>query len=166
MATRPQEKTLSEHVLALLRGGNAHMAFGEAVANFPPDAYNSRAPNVTYTPWHLLEHIRRTQRDILSFIKDPHYSEPRWPDDFWPKQDERADEAAWNQTIQGFGDDLAALEALVTNGQIDLLADLPYEPGYTYLRELLLVADHSAYHIGEFAILRQVMGTWPKDRHP
>jgi hypothetical protein len=23
-----------------------------------------------------------------------------------------------------------------------------------------LVADHNAYHIGEFAILRQVMDTW------
>jgi hypothetical protein len=31
------------------------------------------------------------------------------------------------------------------------------------LREFLLVADHNAYHVGEFAILRQVMGTWPKD---
>jgi hypothetical protein len=28
------------------------------------------------------------------------------------------------------------------------------------LREILLVADHNAYHIGEFAVLRQVMGTW------
>jgi hypothetical protein len=29
---------------------------------------------------------------------------------------------------------------------------------------MLLVADHNAYHIGEFAIMRQVMGTWPKNR--
>jgi hypothetical protein len=33
--------------------------------------------------------------------------------------------------------------------------------GQTILREILLVADHNAYHIGEFAILRQVMQTWP-----
>ncbi len=30
--------------------------------------------------------------------------------------------------------------------------------------EVLLVADHNSYHIGEFAILRQVMGTWPGNR--
>lgn len=164
MATRPQERTLNEHVLALLRGGNAHMGLSEAVASFPADAYNVRPPNVTYTPWHLLEHIRRTQKDILNFIQNPHYSEPKWPDDFWPKAEEQADERAWNQTIEGIREDLVALEGIVTNDQVDLLSDLPYEPGYTYLRELLLVADHSAYHIGEFAILRQVMGTWPKDR--
>jgi hypothetical protein len=39
-------------------------------------------------------------------------------------------------------------------------ADLPHTTGYNILREVLLVADHNAYHIGESAILRQVMGTW------
>ena len=29
-------------------------------------------------------------------------------------------------------------------------------------RELLIVSEHNTYHIGELAILRQVMGTWPK----
>ena len=28
---------------------------------------------------------------------------------------------------------------------------------------LLTVASHNSYHIGEFAILRQVLGTWPAD---
>ena len=55
---------------------------------------------------------------------------------------------------------MAALEAIVQNPAIDLSAELPYAPGYTYLREILLVADHNAYHLGEFGILRQVMGTW------
>ena len=32
--------------------------------------------------------------------------------------------------------------------------------GQTILREVLLQADHNTYNIGEFAILRQVMGAW------
>lgn len=36
--------------------------------------------------------------------------------------------------------------------------------GHTILREILLVADHNAYHIGELAILRQVTGLWPPER--
>jgi hypothetical protein len=43
---------------------------------------------------------------------------------------------------------------------LKLHADLPHAEGYTVLREILLVADHNAYHLGEFAILRQVMGIW------
>jgi hypothetical protein len=56
---------------------------------------------------------------------------------------------------------LAALEQLVQAPTTNFFSDLPHAPGYTILRELLLVADHNAYHIGEFAILRQVMATWP-----
>ncbi|MDD5371601.1 MAG: hypothetical protein PHQ40_21180 [Anaerolineaceae bacterium] len=44
---------------------------------------------------------------------------------------------------------------------MSLTATIPHAPGYTIMREILLVADHSAYHIGEFANLRQVMETWP-----
>ncbi len=65
------ETLMREHLLALLRGGNAHMPFDEAVADFPLDRINDRAPNVSYSPWQLLEHIRITQEDILEFTRDP-----------------------------------------------------------------------------------------------
>jgi hypothetical protein len=55
---------------------------------------------------------------------------------------------------------LQALQAVVVDPATDLTAPLPHAPSYTILREILLVADHNAYHIGEFAILRQVMETW------
>jgi hypothetical protein len=64
--------------------------------------------------------------------------------------------------VAGFLADLAALRAMVTDGR-DLLAVIPGTPGHTLLREVRVVADHNAYHVGEFAILRQVMGTWPPD---
>ena len=57
--------------------------------------------------------------------------------------------------------DRAALVALVNDPEVDLYAELPHAPGYTILREILVVADHNAYHIGELAILRQVMDAWP-----
>ncbi len=50
---------------------------------------------------------------------------------------------------------------MVVDPRTDLVAPIPHAQGYTVLREILLVADHNAYHIGEFAILRQVMATWP-----
>jgi hypothetical protein len=37
---------------------------------------------------------------------------------------------------------------------------IPHGTGQNILKEIMVVADHNAYHIGEFAILRQVMGTW------
>jgi uncharacterized damage-inducible protein DinB len=159
------DDALRAQLLGLLRGGQAHMTFDQAVGDFPMEQINARPPNVPYTPWHLLEHLRLAQRDILDFIRDPSYEEPRWPDEYWPAQDAKADEPAWRKTIAAFREDLAALEALATDPRADLFAPLPNGDGQTLLRELLLVADHNAYHIGEFAILRQVMGTWPAKGH-
>ncbi len=155
---------LRKQLLALLRGGNAHMSLEEAVADFPMEAINRLPPNVPYTPWHLLEHLRRTQKDILDFICDPNYVSPPWPQGYWPAQGEQATPAQWNETIARFQADLKSLDELVENPQTNLTADLPHAPGYTVVREILTVTDHNAYHIGEFAILRQVMGTWPSGR--
>ncbi|GAB4572958.1 MAG: DinB family protein [Anaerolineae bacterium] len=155
------DSVLREQLLALLRGGNAHMTFDQAVADFPPEHYNTRPPNVDYSSWALLEHIRLAQWDILDFIRNPNYKWPQWPEDYWPAPDAVADEAAWQATLDGYRADLAALEALVQDPATDLHAPIPHAPDYTLLREILLVADHTAYHIGEFGILRQIMGTWP-----
>jgi len=152
---------LRQQVLALLDGRNAHATLDDVVADFPPEHFNTRPPNVPYSPWHLLEHIRIAQWDILEFIRDPNYKSPPWPEGYWPAPDAQADEAAWNNTLAAIRADMAALKAMVQDPARDLTAELPHAPGYTLLREALLVADHNAYHIGEFGILRQVMGTWP-----
>lgn len=155
------DQVAREQLLALLRGGNAHMSFDEAVADFPPEQMNSRPAHLPYTPWHLLEHVRIAQEDILEFIRNPAHVSPQWPEGYWPGQDERADEARWQQTISRFRADLLALQELVAAPQTDLFAPLPHAPGYTIFREILVAADHNAYHLGEFAILRQIMQTWP-----
>lgn len=155
------DRLLREHVLSLLRSENAHMSFDEAVADFPPEHMNSRVPNGSYTPWHILEHLRLAQRDILDFMIDPNYSEPKWPDDYWPPRDATASPKEWEQTIAGFRADLAELERLVQNEGFALEQTVPWGNGQTHLREFLVVADHNAYHVGEFGVLRQVMQTWP-----
>jgi hypothetical protein len=155
---------LREQLLALIDGHGAHMPFDAAVAAFPEDAINRRPPNVAYTPWHLLEHIRIAQRDILDYIRDREYLAPDWPEEYWPARDATATREQFAQTIEGFRSDREALKALVADPATDPLAAIPGTPGHTILREVRLVGDHNAYHIGEFAILRQVMGTWPPDR--
>lgn len=155
-----------EQVLAVFDGGNAHMSLDNAVADFPADAMNAYPPNVPYTPWHVLEHIRRTQRDILDFMQDPEYKELAWPQDYWPAPDATATEADWQGTLDGIRADAATIRAMAANPDMNLdslIVNANGDPKYTVLRQVLLVADHNAYHLGEFAILRQVMGTWPPD---
>ena len=152
-----------DEVLYLLRGGNAHMSFEDAVADYPMASVNSPFPNGTYTAWHLLEHLRLTQHDILDFIRDPDYVEREWPADYWPPRERTATPEQWQATLAGFRADLEALQAIVADSATDLEAPIPHGDGQTILREMLVVADHNAYHLGEFAIMRQVMGTWGPD---
>jgi hypothetical protein len=117
---------------------------------------------VPYTPWHIVEHLRIAQWDILEFMRDPAHVSPEWPKGYWPDPEDTTNAAGWSSSLDAFRDDLDAVQELVGDESIEIMAEIPHAPGYTYLREFLLVADHNAYHVGEFAILRQVMGTWPK----
>jgi hypothetical protein len=159
-----KDDVLRQHLMQLLEGRNAHLDFDGALADFPLEFINARPPNVPYTPWHLIEHLRIAQWDILEFVRDPEHISPAWPEGYWPAADAVADEEAWEESLIDFRSDLKAVKAIVNDPHINLADEIPHAPGYTFLREVLLVADHNAYHVGEFAILRQVMGTWPKER--
>ncbi len=150
---------LRKEMTALLRGGQAHMGW-KAMDDFPAEHYNSQAPNVDYSFWHLLEHIRLAQRDIIEFIQDPDYRERQWPQDYWPPKAAICNAQSWHATCEEIRKDLKIVEELVNNESINLTAELPLHAGYTYLREIVLIADHNAYHLGELAILRQVIGLW------
>jgi hypothetical protein len=159
------DQALRAHVLALLDGRHAHLTFDEVVADFPPERINTKPPNVPYTPWHLIEHLRIAQWDILEYTRDPQHVSPPWPEGYWPAPDAQTDRAGWNATIQQFRRDLQAMKDLVADPNTDLLTPLPHGyGGHTVLREALLVADHNAYHVGELGILRQVMDAWPGHR--
>lgn len=154
---------IREHVIKLLEGGNAHDTFDQAVREFPGDKMNTKFPNGTYSSWFLLEHIVRTQQDIVNFIADSSYKELRWPDDYWPKKNEAATKKKWDQTIKNYHAGLNALIKIVKNKDVNLLEKIPHGTGQTIFREILVVADHTSYHLGEFAIMRQVFGTWYKN---
>ena len=156
----PSDQVVRQQLLALLNGGNAHMTFEQAVADFPAEHFNTRPDNVAYTPWHILEHLRIAQWDILEFIRDPDHVSPEWPKGYWPDPAEDSDQNQWKETVSAFLSNLGSLRYIVKDPDIDLYAPIPHAPNYTIFREILVVSDHNAYHIGEFAILRQFMSTW------
>jgi DinB superfamily len=151
------DQALREHLLYLLRGGGAHIDFDTLVADFPAAALNRKTAGVPYTPWHVVEHMRIAQFDILEFSRNAAHVSPKWPEGYWPAPDAEADAAAWQQSIAAFRTDLAALAEFVANPATDLFARIPHGDGQTILREALLVADHNAYHLGVLATLKRVL---------
>jgi hypothetical protein len=154
------EDRLREHLLELLGGGHAHLNFDAAVAGLPPELRGTRPPRLPHTPWRLLEHMRLAQWDILRFCIDPHHVSPEFPEGYWPAGDAPPDPDAWDRSVAAFRADLKAMMDLVADPKTDLFAPLPHGQGQTVLREALLVADHNAYHLGQFVTVRRLLGAW------
>lgn len=152
---------LRTHLLKLLGWRDAHADFEQAVAGVPPALRGAVPAGLPHSPWQLLEHLRLAQRDILDFCRDPGYVEPTWPDDYWPAHAEPPTATAWDESVSAFRADREALRALVADPATDPFARIPHGQGQTYLREVLLVADHNAYHLGQLVAARRLLGCWP-----
>jgi len=152
---------LRDHVAKLLGWQEAHAGFDKAVAELPEPLRGRVPQGLPYSPWQLVEHMRITQHDILDFCRNPAYQEVSWPDDYWPRSPAPPYAAAWDETLRRFREDRTALQRLARDPAIDLAARIPHGTGQTYLRELLLAADHTAYHVGELIVVRRLLGAWP-----
>jgi len=155
------DKVIRKELLTLLRGGEAHMSFDSAVSGFPMKDINNQVPNGSYRVWHLLEHMRIAQWDILEFVRDPGHVSPSFPDGYWPQPDETATPALWRKTVKNISADLKAVQEIVEDPKTDLFSPIPHAKGYTIFREILLVADHNAYHVAELVSLRRVLNMKP-----
>jgi len=155
------EKVIREQLLDLLKAGNAHMSFSDAVSGFPLKEINRRLPNASYTVWHLLEHMRIAQWDILEFARNPGHISPEFPAGYWPGEDERATAGQWRKTIKGFLNDLKAVQKLVKDPQTEIFSPIPHAKDYSVFLEILTLADHNAYHVGELVTLRRVLNIKP-----
>ncbi|MHB1294840.1 MAG: DinB family protein [Anaerolineae bacterium] len=151
------DESVRSELLFLLRGGNAHEGLEEVAAGIPAKHRNRRAPGLGYTPWQLLEHIRIAQWDIVQFVQDPAYVSPPWPEGYWPPKDAEADDDAWQVTLRAIRTDRQELEDLVEDPTTDLYTPLAHGTGQNVLREVLVVSDHMAYHLGELGLLRSVL---------
>jgi uncharacterized damage-inducible protein DinB len=158
MNSMEKDKSLREHLLYLLKEGGAHMDFDSAIKNFPADLRGKRPKGGKHSAWELLEHMRIAQWDILEFIRNPEHESPKFPDGYWPKEPHPPNEKAWEESVKAFRADYKAILKLTADESTDLFADIPHGGGQTVLRELLLIADHNAYHLGQLVQVRNLIG--------
>ena len=154
---------LRKQLVALLHGGQAHVTFDDAVKNLPANLRGTVPAGLPYSAWQLLEHLRITQRDILNFSAPPTggYHPIQWPEDYWPKSPEPPLPTAWDASVAAIHTDLKTFVALLEDPNVDLSKPFRWGDGQTLLREALLIADHTAYHLGELVVLRRMLNTWP-----
>lgn len=151
---------LREQLARLLDWKEAHAGFDKAVEGIPFDLQGRIPPGFQYSAWQLLEHIRLAQDDIYDFSVNANYKEKKWPDDYWPANPVPPDAKAWDRSVAAYRADREKMKALARDSKVDLFAKIPHGEGQTYIREILLVADHASYHVGQLVLLRKALGNW------
>ena len=154
------ETALRQHVMNLLTSSHAHAEFDTVIGGFPAELRGKRPRGAKHSPWQVLEHLRIAQWDILEFSRNPKHVSPEFPAGYWPARPVPPDENAWDKSVRAFRRDRKAMCALVANESTNLFARIPHGDGQTILREALVLADHNAYHLGEFLLLRRLLGAW------
>ncbi len=157
---KPTRAALVAELTALLEGGNAHVTFEQAVADLPAPLRNQTMPDLPYTIWQLVEHLRIAQHDIVEFCLHPAHVSPEWPAGYWPAQEMAVDEAGWQATLTQLATDQQRFIDLLEDPATDYFAPLPHGDGQNILREALLLGDHAAYHTGEIVLVRRLLGAW------
>jgi DinB superfamily len=154
------DKTIREYLRKLLSWSEGHVDWKKALAGMPRASRGERPKGAPHSAWELLEHVRIAQWDILNFSRDPKHVSPDFPSGYWPATSAPPSDAAWEKSVKSFQSDMEAMGKLIADSKTDLAAPIPHGSGQTILREALLLADHNAYHLGQFVLVRRLLGNW------
>ena len=149
---------LKKHLLNLLDAEGAHINFDDVIKGFPAKLRGRKIDGAPHTAWQLLEHMRIAQWDILEFSRDAKHVSPKWPEGYWPQSETPPSDKAWHKSIEQFRDDLEQMKKLLKKStEEELYKRIPHGEGQTLLREVLIVADHNSYHLGQLMYLRKAL---------
>ncbi|HSR16889.1 MAG TPA: DinB family protein [Ignavibacteriaceae bacterium] len=149
-----------KNLIEILQGEPAHVSVKNAMEGINPKILNVRPLEGLHSIWELFEHIRISQEDILRYTLDPKWVSPSWPEGHWPDPSEKATGEMLKKSINKFNSDLNVVIDLVKNSKIELTGEIPHGEGRTYFREILLIIDHNAYHLGQILCVRKALGDW------
>ena len=146
---------LRSHLLELLDGTFAHIGLETVIRGFPMNLINERSAGSPHSPWHLLEHLRLAQWDIVEFCRNPEHVSPDFPDGYWNLG--TASTLDWQRSTEQILVDLQTMRDMIADPASDLFTPFPHGEGQTLLREALLVADHNSYHLGQIVQLKKTL---------
>lgn len=158
----PMRRALRE----LLRGEGAHVPLDAALAGLPAHLRGTRPDGLPYAVWELVEHMRIGQEDLVAYTLSAEHDAPPWPDGYWPAPRDPVPDAVWEASLQGLHAALAEMEGWLDDPSFELLEDIPHSDALpdggrrTPVRQIVIAADHQAYHVGQIVVIRRALGAW------
>jgi uncharacterized damage-inducible protein DinB len=81
-----------------------------------------------------------------------------WPEDYWPDDLAPENSEAWESLKDQYLEDRVRWCDFILTTDQALTDPIPHGNGQTYLREALLIIEHTAYHTGEILVLMRLLG--------
>ena len=153
-------QSLRDQLSKSLKGGQAFVPYNKALEGIKPENRNKKTSENLNTIYQELEHMRIAQEDLLYYAIEDKWDSPQWPEGFWPKPDIGVTDVMWNNSVNGFFRDLEKAVDLVNDKNVDLLSIIPGSDEYTYLREIIIIIEHNAYHLGKILDIRKALKNW------
>lgn len=160
MENKKNREIIIEELIALISKGNAHVSFEEAVSGIDLKLLTVVPDKLPYSIWQLIEHIRIAQWDIVEFCLSAAHESPEWPAAFWPDAVQAVKKEELEKSLKQISEDRIRFFDLLKDPSKDLYQPFTYGDGQNLFREALLIADHTAYHVGEVIIIRRLLGNW------
>jgi hypothetical protein len=155
------EKSIRKSLSDLLLKEHAHAGFQKAVTGIRPELRNVKPQNELHSIWDLVEHIRIGQEDIVEYVLNPDWKSPEWPAGYWPQNNyEKISDDEWDKSISAVLNSLIKMNDIILSEKIDLSSIIPHTKEHSYIREIFLIADHNAYHVGQIVLIRKLLNNW------
>lgn len=145
---------------AYLKGNQSYAGIEDALKDINPSIINKKLSENTQSIWELLEHIRITQVDILNYTLDSNWVSPSWPEGHWPDKSIQASNEMMQDSVNSILSDFEKVSAMAADESLNLISRVPHGEWRTYLRQIILVIEHNAYHLGQLILLRKVFNDW------
>ena len=141
-----------------LNGGEAFMPVEEMLKEVGFSKVGVRPGDLPYSFYELFYHCWFAQKDIFKYFRSPEYKAPDWPNDYWSAKQAPENELEWEELKSSYLEDRKAITEFILKPEIDLLQTVPSNEKHTYLRGILLVIEHTAYHTGQMLVILRHLG--------
>lgn len=146
-------KKLLSHALS---GKGAHTEAKDIFEELDWKLAGTLPAGTNHTIFQILNHLVYWQDWALGWLRNQAPPLPRHAAGSWPEDPLPPNEKAWRSAVRHFNSGLEELQETVQKG--DLLSS---NGGKTPLEMLQTIASHNSYHLGQAALMRQMMHAWP-----
>ncbi|QAA80645.1 DinB family protein [Aequorivita sp. H23M31] len=153
-----KELEIRERLAKHLEGGEAFMPVTKMLEKISFEDINTRPINLPYSFYELFFHIVFTQKDIVKFTCSDDYTEPKWPEYYWPREKVCNSKEDWESLKAEYTTDRERLKKFLLSESNSLIDPVKNgKDNQSLLREILLTIEHTAYHTGQLMILLRLL---------